>query len=832
MELEACAKLFAVPNSIDSLRASVMAVARQISSMTRCLACQSTTLNRFLSLAGLVASRPLPIRRKIRSSVAFQLFSTSRTDQLNTVNSSPKPAVVEEEQLQDEVQTEQESDGESSELQTSSTPWYLQTEHGEEAAGTETIINEDLGEHAESQDQTISSVPWYLQEQHSFTLPASKSEREKLPELPTDPPEKLQPILEHLSTNIGLDYLTLLDMRALDPPPPLGSNLIMLIGTARSEKHLHVSAERFSRWLRNAYRLTPTTDGLIGRNEFKRRMRRKAKRAKLLRSVNGQEEPSRDDGLSTAWICVNAGFIDEHIVQEHALETEGAIGFGTKIIGTRLVVQMMTEERRNELDLETLWNNYLKRQVRRETEAVERWVTPDLSKEGGNEVGSTYSNSQQPIADTLSSARYQPQAAQLLKSNSHVRTFHSTAKQLKGRKSSRSEAASSSSSKQGPKTRQASPKRAVKETITHGVAKTESQPSSAKQLLDELTTRSSEEIVAALGHDHADLDSTEFLRSFYGSFPRALDLPHWEYLFTLTYVGMLVKHPGYTADGLLDLLERLDESGISIEANSIGPIIRPSVRYVLDLDMSHNDRSVFVRRLQRLIEVLQNMDTRGLPVLAPDTCEALFLATIKARLLDPEKPDIRPDAVWHLARVLETKDLHPKDPRLHARVLEALATAGDWREYWRYWRGIARRQERRPQFLYVQLFRSFTKLNHSKYASEVLDEWIPEMPIEEPPVEITADLARNISACVQVADPTVVDQAEQRGNEHGQWVRLWRRCEARMNQPPEDKVDIVPELDRIRGEFEGIMEQINESRVSRTLPTTPQQTPEEMLDDL
>ena len=82
----------------------------------------------------------------------------------------------------------------------------------------------------------------------------------------------------------------------------------MLIGTARSEKHLHVSADRLCRWLRSTYKLRPNADGLLGRNELKLKLKRKAKKAKLLGSSTDE---NADDGVRTGWVCVDVGVVQE-----------------------------------------------------------------------------------------------------------------------------------------------------------------------------------------------------------------------------------------------------------------------------------------------------------------------------------------------------------------------------------------------------------------------------------------------------------------------------------------------------------------------------------------
>jgi Ribosomal silencing factor during starvation len=264
-------------------------------------------------------------------------------------------------------------------------------------------------------------IPWYLQVD-TPNPPASShplADRQLIPDLPEKSPSILSPMLSYLSVKSGLDNLTILDLRSLDPPPALGANLLMIIGTARSVKHLNVSADRFCRWLRSNHKLRPFADGLLGRNELKLKLRRKARRAKLAASVGNtmyEKGGGADDGITTGWICVNVGQVEDGIVEdareqgevtpesvkEQGVEAvaeggskeggfsdmvEGAameeeeeyenpetssedqddayIGFGSRPTAPRIVVQMFTEEKRAELDLEGLWQDRSTRRTRK-----------------------------------------------------------------------------------------------------------------------------------------------------------------------------------------------------------------------------------------------------------------------------------------------------------------------------------------------------------------------------------------------------------------------------------------------------------------------------------
>ncbi|MCJ1438063.1 ATPase synthesis protein 25 mitochondrial [Xylographa pallens] len=309
----------------------------------------------FASLAGLslqTTRQTRPISQRVQRATVLRNFSTAQIRSLELVQR-------EDDQENDEANK---SHAPEEELETSHTNFLQASESG---------------------------VPWYLQVQPPPSTINPLSDRQRLPELPEDPPALLQPILEHLSNEVGLDDLTLLDIRKLDPPPALGANLIMLLGTARSEKHLHISADRFCRWLRTVHKLSPFADGLLGRNELKLKMRRKARRAKLLGSVGSTDKGSADDGIRTGWVCVNIGSIeavDRDVKAVDYLEesADGFVGFGGEMDGVKLVVQMLTEEKREELDLETLWGGFLARQQRKELREAEKQLQEAKEREVGH----------------------------------------------------------------------------------------------------------------------------------------------------------------------------------------------------------------------------------------------------------------------------------------------------------------------------------------------------------------------------------------------------------------------------------------------------------------
>lgn len=321
-----------------------------------CRNCQSTVLRTFITSLGGVSQPAIqrrtfsrPVRNLSQSRGAFR---DSEEHALNSINDDFKKendeiSAAKAKELAQEKEQEQ--------------------KHVEETLGEENTISDEALQVETPQPSTESHIPWYLQQQSQEQAEESPiAHRQRLPDLPEYAPEILRPLLQHVSVELGMDNLTLLDLRALDPPPALGSNLLMIIGTARSEKHLHVSADRLCRWLRTEYKMTPFADGLLGRNELKLKMRRKAKRARLMSAVGAQATGGGevDDGIRTGWVCVNVGRVkDGELPQDQAKlqRVEGMVGFGAHTTGSNIVVQMLTEEKRGEVDLEKLWTGIMNR---------------------------------------------------------------------------------------------------------------------------------------------------------------------------------------------------------------------------------------------------------------------------------------------------------------------------------------------------------------------------------------------------------------------------------------------------------------------------------------
>jgi hypothetical protein len=216
---------------------------------------------------------------------------------------------------------------------------------------------------AEHEATQADEVPWYLEIEEPLTSPPARPD--PLPEVPDDAPEILPKLLEYIYHEMGLNYLSLLDLRALETSTALGHNLIMVLGTARSERHLQVAGLRLTRWLRREHHIPATAAGLISPAEVKVKLRRLRKRAQMVGGSAGAAFEGRAHGLSTGWVVVNLGTLGENKGEQAKLDEFGRMsGFGRVVEGCTVVVQCMTEKKREQLDLEGLWRGNLEKHQR------------------------------------------------------------------------------------------------------------------------------------------------------------------------------------------------------------------------------------------------------------------------------------------------------------------------------------------------------------------------------------------------------------------------------------------------------------------------------------
>lgn len=286
-----------------------------------------------------------------------------------------------------------------------------------EKSEKETVDSHDGDAESGALKEESTDTPWFLEVEPPRHPPIQHAV--DLPKVPDDAPAILGPMMKYIYEDMGLDDLSLLDLRDLDPPAALGANLIMLFGTARSERHLHVSAGRFVRWIRRKNGLGARADGLIGPGELKTKLRRLKKKAKLM-GTNANIVPGGDNGISTGWVCVNFSTSGGRVNEDVSFDEEGRFsGFGTSQTGTTIIIQCMTEQKRNELDLETLWRGILKRNLEK---------TQKLKGESPSSEGSLEALVSSKVQQPSNPAALQWQALQL--ASQQQRQFSTMARRL------------------------------------------------------------------------------------------------------------------------------------------------------------------------------------------------------------------------------------------------------------------------------------------------------------------------------------------------------------------------------------------------------------------
>ncbi|KAI9851852.1 MAG: ATPase synthesis protein 25 mitochondrial [Thelocarpon superellum] len=633
--------------------------------------------------------------------------------------------------------------------------------------------------------------------------------QQHVPPLPANAPALLEPMLEHISVELGLDDLSLLDLRHLDPPPALGAGLLMILGTARSERHLHVSADRFCRWLRSQHQLTPTADGLLGRNELKLKLRRKARRARLLGSV-GSIDTNADDGIRTGWVCVNVGTIDLAEVNPIADQDQVApnyIGFGRRTEGVRVVVQMLTEEKREEMDLEGLWNGLARRHKSADGPASE---------------------AEDPETPSVLEASSEPQRSSSAVSGPtcQVRAFHTSLPRSRPDMIPYANSAPrdwlAELAPAGPLGITAAEVDELPSRITslvnagdyHSlrrempalpqgvVSPDQSRALILRAHVQCLDTLSPGAATKALGRGEDDYGSTPFLLSFYQTIPPFPTVAHWEDRVALFTRALALRHPGYTKLGLRSLVQSMQLSGVDILPQTFlvvlqailtrnGALNRPG-------EAGGSLRHVSRHDLDLAMGVIRDMSQTGHDVLTEDVFVLLhdaigFHTPIDFPDQNPDDPRLDPGVRrrcvkrWYHQLIAEQhvrldglmNDLHIPivQDRSLTRLMTLYANQSNWPRFWDVFSLPARSMRPRSAGLYTHMFALVARTQHLSLCTETLRTWVPQLDCEDPPVVLAGPLAHSVICCLRVVDAQADEEAQHRSRPEGEWARLWRRCE-------------------------------------------------------
>ncbi|KAL9078668.1 MAG: hypothetical protein Q9157_002395 [Trypethelium eluteriae] len=646
-----------------------------------------------------------------------------------------------------------------------------------------------------SNNSTFLYTPWYLQEQATPTSSNQDNflERQLIPDLPEKSPPILQPILEHISTDLGLDDLSLLDLRNLDPPPALGSNLIMIIGTARSEKHLHVSADRHCRWLRSNYKLHPFADGLLGRNEMKLKLRRKARRSKILQNVGASEPSEADDGIRSGWVCVNIGKVEPAASPDLEAEKPKIVGFGSGSDSVRVVVQMFTEEKRGQFDLESLWGGALRRAAKEEenkrevlmlAEAVsEKAEIKHGSQPSGGQFGNSWSYGTMPIGARSAAVPQRP-----VSGSGQSRMFHSAAAHLSSTKLEEQAGNSLFDQKASSDpsvdldtdkfVQDAAPnKRDSAEVLQSLLERLQNVPADqAKDVLGRM----------AWGITGSTQRQSPLIRSFADKFPPFPDTSHWKVVLGLA--RCVVQLMGTGRSGLMGVLIGMQVAGESISKEIYLDVLKTMVKG------KHDDR-----KLPYVFDVLDMMASEGHEILE----ERIFMLLLEA-VVPPtpgfvtlgssgdgvgadqaSPPDVATLSKENLAdqeRILAAMDnflvsFTTDGPYLS--LLRTFARSRYWPGFLFLWSLLPRRMLPRSREMYTLLYGTIAEAGEKDLIRKVLCDAVSDMEAEEPRIELDAKMAKLIMGCIRVMvsdNDTAASKVSERAPS-GEWGLLWTRCQ-------------------------------------------------------
>ncbi|KAI1823882.1 hypothetical protein F4861DRAFT_301156 [Xylaria intraflava] len=590
-----------------------------------------------------------------------------------------------------------------------------------------------------------TGVPWYLQVEPPTHVAAM--EPQPLPDIPPESPPLIGSLLKYASEEIGLDDLSLLDLRKLDPPPALGPNLFMLFGTARSERHLNVSAGRLVRWLRAKHRVHADADGLLGPNERKTKLRRKARRAKLL-GTTGTDDA--DDGIRTGWICVNLGTIDRNGPESAVIGEDGRFsGFGVSQTGSTIIFQIMVESRRAELGLEKMW-----------TEALERSLPPSPKSYTAHEDGSSTRGKSEDHMDEveraiLSDIHRPPNVSGGRKGHfsgvglaSNQARFYSTGKLLKA-------SATVIDPLNTPSPAE------LAHLLTY-------DPSQKKRLLDMLREQLNEMDApaarAALGRHNDGSPSTSFLELM-GLAMHTLS-PAWTWGYRLA-----VQHKAIMS-GVPGTIQSLNDLRLLVEELRIYGIQATRDQYLQLVSSLFSLKEIESNILLELaFDVLSTMHQRNQPVMASD----LIVTIIEAVSVGIGNKAWVRGLITRLEKLLFLPKSWCMDEPLLIRLMAVHANQSRWSRVWNIWGVPPRYLLPRSAAMYSHIFELAAASGSTRMCAFVLRRCLQEMYHEQPPVHLVGEVRQAVLKCVHVADPGAQALAELAEDSSGHMGSLARR---------------------------------------------------------
>ncbi|KAK5625062.1 hypothetical protein RRF57_000778 [Xylaria bambusicola] len=685
-----------------------MAVARPALSAAGCSQCRSLVLNLFTG--GI--QRPPQVARHSLSSTRAQI---ARALPVRRFSSLPKP---------------------------NSASSVFDPEHGQNARASDPEPENEADNATDNENEPVT-VPWYLQvEPPTYITPMQPP---PLPEIPADSPPLIASLLEYASEEMGLDALNLLDLRELDPPPALGPNLFMLFGTARSERHLNVSAGRLVRWLRAKHRIHADADGLLGPNERKTKLRRKARRAKLLGTMGTDDA---DDGIRTGWICVNLGTIDRSGTESAVVDEDGRVsGFGVSHAGSTVIFQIMTEGRRAEMDLETLW-----------TQALDRCLSTPLASDS-------------MPGERTATAKVKPESNLHPVEKAILSNLHRPSGFSGGR---------NGQSFGGPQSNQIrfySNQQALEPVATKVDLLSTSSPTELARVLT-YDAHQKQRLLGLLQAQLEEMDVTAALEALDNkpdgsktSFMELMDLAMETLPPTRTWKYRLALQYKASVSGIQGAVVSLDKVGLLVRELRIYGIKATRHQYLQLLTCIFGSSGKESTLVNMGLDVISTMYQRNDPIMASD----LIVSIIEGASMG-DRTQAR-ELTARLEKLLFRVDAPSMD--MDEQLLKRLMTAHDrqhnWEGVWNAWGVPARNLRPRSADMYIHIFELSWASKSRRRCAQVLRRCIPEANSEDPPVLADVGLRRAAIKCIDTADSHAREFSELPPDSHGNMARLRRR---------------------------------------------------------
>ncbi|KAI5868490.1 hypothetical protein GGS23DRAFT_33494 [Durotheca rogersii] len=561
---------------------------------------------------------------------------------------------------------------------------------------------------AAAEESNLAAIPWYLQvEPPRHVAPI---EPPPLPEVPEGSPTVVRALLGYISEDLGLHDLSLLDLRELDPPPALGPNLFMLFGTARSERHLNVSAGRLLRWLRAKHHIHAHADGLLGPNERKLKLRRKAKRAKLL----GRTEDEEDDGIKTGWICVNLGTIGRGTEESAVVADDGRVaGFGLSHHGSTVIVQIMTESRRAEMGLETLWGQALHRLAGGAPESNSNDLQLPEESTSLTSYPTTVPGSGR-FEDTFRGAPY------------GKARFYSTERTVTGESAGFEPLLDINTNE------------ALSKVLKYNTLQKHRVFQLLQACLEEPPTFSAQQ---PPGVSDQQATQTHFLRLSQIVCQGLPPYMSWGFRLA-TQTQAYENSTTVPVDMFKDVEQLVREMRLyGIEATR--------KQYLQLLTCIYSSNSSGQREKTKLaLELLKTVQQRGHPVLANDIIVTIIEAT--ARSIERSES---PQLIRRLEDLLLQADLPCIDEPFLIRLMEAYARRRDWERVWNVWRIPPKYLRPRSAAMYIRIYELAAATRSPVLCTMILRRCFQEMLTEDPPVRPGGAVLTALMQCIRLADP-------------------------------------------------------------------------------